>query len=92
MRKCRKRSCMCRTCIKNCIDFQCGCHKCKGKKRSCRKYKKYEQLRIFSDAPRKTYHKAPRESWDYYGISKDRYKKLRTYIQSEKYADLARSL
>ncbi len=35
------------------------------------------------------YQKAPRYSWDHYGITKERYKQLTEYIQSGKYDDIA---
>ena len=39
--------------------------------------------------PKPQYQKAPRHSWDHYGITKERYKQLTEYIQSGRYASLA---
>lgn len=39
----------------------------------------------------RTYMKAPRYSWEHYGISKQRYVELKTAVQSGRYASLALS-
>lgn len=80
-RKCRY--CLCRTCIKSCY-----CHDCDKKIKECKKYSGFKQLNIFESHPETKYHKAPRYSWEYYGISNDRYKILTEYIQSGKYSSL----
>ena len=36
------------------------------------------------------YRSAPRHSWEYYGISKERYRQLTEYIQSSRYTTVAR--
>lgn len=82
MRKCR--SCLCRTCIKS-----CKCGNCKGKIKECKRYSGFRQLSIFEQTPKQEYRKAPRRSWEYYGITKERYKQLDEYIQSGRYAALA---
>lgn len=43
-----------------------------------------------ADTPLKQYHSAPRHSWQYYGISKERYRQLTEYIQSVRYTTVAR--
>lgn len=82
MRKCR--TCLCRTCIKS-----CKCLECKGKIKECKRYSGFRQLSIFDTPPEPKYQKAPRYPWSYYGISKERYKKLTEYIQSGRYEDIA---
>lgn len=82
-RKCRY--CLCRTCIKSCY-----CHDCDKKIKECKKYSGFKQLNIFESHPETKYHKAPRYSWQYYGISKERYRQLTEYIQSGRYASAAR--
>ncbi len=50
------------------------------------------QLNIFmflTDEQTSQYHKAPRHSWEYYRITKERYKALTATIRSGRYADLA---
>lgn len=81
MRKCR--TCLCRTCIKS-----CKCHNCKEKIKECKRYSGFGQLSIF-DAPEPKYQKAPRHSWEHYGITKERHKQLTEYIQSGRYSSLA---
>jgi len=44
-------------------------------------------LSIFEPPPQQT--GTPRHSWQYYGISKERYRQLTEYIQSGRYASLA---
>ena len=83
MRKCR--GCLCRTCIKVC----CNRKECPGKKRDCVEYREFRQLGIFGSESKLKYQKAPRYSWDYYGITKERYRQLTEYIQSGRYASLA---
>lgn len=82
-RKCD--TCLCRTCLKTCCDRK----NCKGKKESCENYIGFRQLSIFEPPPQK-YQSAPRHSWEHYGISKDRYRQLTEYIQSGRYASVAR--
>lgn len=82
MRKCR--NCLCRTCIKS-----CKCRGCKGKIKECKRYCGFRQLSIFEPPHEPKYQKAPRYPWDYYGITKERYKRLTEYIRSGKYASLA---
>lgn len=43
-----------------------------------------------TEGKKQQYYKAPRHSWDHYGISKDRYKKLTEYIRSGRYAAMMR--
>lgn len=80
-RKCL--ACLCRTCIKS-----CKCRGCKGKIKECKRYSGFRQLSIF-ETPEPKYQKAPRHPWSYYGITKERYKQLTEYIQSDRYASLA---
>ena len=81
-RKCH--TCLCRTCLN-----VCKCEGCTGKKESCERYSGFRQLSIF-DTPQETqYHSVPRRSWQYYGITKERYRQLTEYIQSGRYASLA---
>lgn len=82
MRKCR--NCLCRTCIKS-----CKCRGCKGKIKECKRYSGFRQLSIFDEPPEPKYQKAPRYSWEHYGITKERYRQLTEYIQSGRYASLA---
>lgn len=49
----------------------------------------FRQLSIFDLPPDSMHQKAPRYSWSYYGITKERYKQLTEYIQSGRYADIA---
>lgn len=80
-RKCR--TCLCYTCLKS-----CKCHNCKGKIKECKRYNEFRQMSIFEPSEPK-YQKAPRYSWEHYGITKERYRQLTEYIQSGKYAVLA---
>jgi len=47
-------------------------------------------MSIFEPQPQPQYQSAPRHSWQYYGISKERYMQLTEYIQSDRYAYVAR--
>lgn len=85
MRKCR--NCLCRRCMNTCY----GCYNCIKALITCEKYQGYEQIRIFALLPVKKYHRAPRASWDKYGINRERYIELRTAIRSGRYTDLVKS-
>lgn len=80
-RKCH--TCLCRTCLNVCCDRK----NCAGKKGECDNYNGFRQLSIFEPEPQ--FHSIPRHSWEYYGISKDRYRRLTEYIQSGRYAHIA---
>ena len=84
MRKCR--DCLCRRCMNTCYS----CHNCIKALKTCEKHCGYEQMRIFALLSRKRYQRAPRASWNTYGISCERYKELRTLVQSGRYDDVAR--
>nr|WP_300842253.1 hypothetical protein [uncultured Acetatifactor sp.] len=58
------------------------------KKESCERYSGFSQLSIFEPPPQS--HSVPRHSWQHYGISKARYGQLTEYIQSGRYASVAR--
>lgn len=77
-RKCR--ACLCKTCLKT-----CKCKNCKEKTKECKEYVGCNQISIFKEKKKNT----PRYSWEYYGITKERYKELIEYIQSGRYAYLA---
>lgn len=79
-------TCLCRTCLKTCCDRK----NCTGKKEVCENYSEFRQISIFEPQPQPQYQSAPRHSWQYYGISKERYRKLTDYIQSGRYAHVAR--
>lgn len=79
-RKCH--TCLCQTCLN-----VCKCEGCTGKKESCERYSGFRQLSIFEPLPQQI--GAPRHSWKYYGISKERHRQLTEYIRSGKYASLA---
>lgn len=81
MRKCN--SCLCRSCLNTCCDRK----HCGGKKESCGNYRGFQQLTIFESV--KPQEGTPRNSWQYYGITKERYRQLTEYIQSGRYAALA---
>lgn len=83
-RKCD--TCLCRTCLNTCCDHK----KCTGKKEACENYNGFRQLSIFEPPPHPQYQSAPRHSWQYYGIGKERYRQLTEYIQSGRYAPVAR--
>lgn len=82
MRKCC--NCLCKTCIKVCCDRK----NCPGKKKKCKRYSGFRQMSIF-DVEQPKPKKAPRYSWQYYGISKQRYKELTALIRSGRYVPLA---
>lgn len=77
-------ACLCRTCLN-----VCKCEGCKGKIEFCERYSGFRQLSIFDTLQEPQYHSAPRHSWQHYGISEERYRKLTEYIQSGRYASLA---
>lgn len=77
-------TCLCRTCLN-----VYKCEGCTGKKESCERYSGFRQLSIFDTTHKPQYQSAPRHSWQYYGISKERYRQLTEYIQSGRYASLA---
>lgn len=81
-RKCH--TCLCRTCLN-----VCKCEGCTKKKESCERYRGFRQLSIFDTSREPQYQLAPRHSWKYYGISKERYRQLTEYIRSGRYASLA---
>lgn len=72
-RKCH--ACLCRTCLN-----VCNCKECKGKIESCENYRGFKQINIFEQEEKRQYRSVPRQSWEYYGISKERYRKLAEYI------------
>lgn len=78
-------TCLCRTCLETCCDRK----NCTGKKDACENYNGFRQMSIFEPPPQQQYQSAPRHSWQYYGISKERYRQLTEYIQSGRYASLA---
>lgn len=81
-RKCH--TCLCWTCLN-----VCKCEGCTGKKESCERYSGFRQLSIFEQQSNPQYHSVSRHSWQYYGITKERYRQLTEYIQSGRYASLA---
>ena len=82
-RKCY--TCLCQTCLNTCCDHK----SCTGGKKVCENYNGFRQISIFEQSSKLQYQSAPRHSWEYYGISKERCKKLTEYIQSGKYTALA---
>lgn len=80
-RKCH--ACLCRNCLNTCCDRK----HCGGKKESCGNYRGFRQLSIFESQPQPK--GTPRYSWQYYGITKERFGQLTEYIQSGIYASLA---
>lgn len=50
-----------------------------------------DKCSVLTEGKKQQYCKAPRYSWDYYGISKDRYRQLTEYIRSGRYVSLASS-
>lgn len=82
-RKCD--TCLCRTCLNTCCDRK----NCGGKKETCENYSGFRQISIF-EPPQPQYQSAPRHSWEHYGISEERYRKLTEYIQSGIYTSVAR--
>lgn len=81
-RKCH--TCLCRTCLNICCDRK----ECTGKKTECKRYSGFRQLSIF-EPPEPKYQKAPRYSWQHYGITEERCRQLTEYIQSGRYAAIA---
>lgn len=85
MQKCCK--CLCRSCLNVCCDRK----NCTGKRTDCERYAGFEQLQLgFSIPPTKQYKRSPRYPLSYYGISKNRKKKLKQLAKSVKYKDLVR--
>lgn len=82
-RKCY--ACLCRTCLEVCCDRK----NCMGNKKSCERYSGFRQLSIFGAPQDSQCHSVPRHPWQYYGISKERYRQLTGYIRSGRYASLA---
>lgn len=80
----KRHTCICQTCLEVCCDRK----NCTGKKEACEGYSGFRQLSIFETPPQK-YKSAPRHSWEHYGISEERYRKLTEYIQSGRYATVA---
>lgn len=78
-------TCLCNTCLNTCCDRK----NCTGKKEACENYSGFRQMNIFDPSQTK-YQSAPRHSWEYYGISKERYRQLTEYIRSGRYASVAR--
>ena len=78
-------TCLCRTCLNTCCDRK----NCTGKKEFCKNYNGFRQMSIF-EPPQPQCQSAPRHSWQYYGIGKERYRQLTEYIQSGRYASVAR--
>lgn len=78
-------TCLCQTCLNTCCDRK----NCIGKKEFCEGYSGFRQLSILDPQPQ--YQSAPRHSRKYYGISKGRYRQLKEYIRSGRYASLASS-
>lgn len=81
-RKCH--TCLCRTCLN-----VCKCDGCTGKKESCERYSGFRQVSIFEQQANPQYQSVHRYSWEYYGITKERYRQLTECIQSGRYASLA---
>lgn len=79
-------TCLCRTCLNTCCDRK----NCTGKKEDCENYSSFRQMSIFEPPPQPQYQSAPRRSWQHYGISVERYRQLTEYIQSNRYASVAR--
>lgn len=78
--------CLCNTCMTVCCDRK----NCSGKKESCENYSGFRQMSIFGTSKKLWHQSAPRHSWQHYGISKERYRQLTEYIQSGRYASVAR--
>lgn len=86
MRKCR--NCLCLTCINVC----CNKRDCPGKKWSCGRYRKTEQMEMFAQPRKETYRPAPRASWEEYGLGdKKRREELTGMMRSPEYAEIARN-
>lgn len=80
-------TCLCRTCLNTCCDRK----NCTGKKEACERYSSFRQMSIFEPPLQPRYQSAPRYSREYYGISKVRYRQLKEYIRSGRYASLTSS-
>lgn len=79
-------ACLCSSCMRTCCD-----HKgCAYKITICKKYSGFRQLSILDSPQKPRYQSAPRHSWEYYGISRERYKQLVKHIRSGRYAPVAR--
>lgn len=78
MKKNRNR--LCTTCLNMCEK--------ELNEKKCGKYCGFEQIRIFVASVK--HNKAPRESWEEYGIIRERYIQLRDMIRSGKYDAVAR--
>lgn len=83
-------SCLCRTCLVACCGSKNKIN-CPGKKESCENYSGFQQESIFEQGPPQQYQAAPRHSRKHYGINKARYRQLKGYIRSGRYASLASS-
>lgn len=79
-------TCLCRICLVVCCDRK----NCTGKKKSCENYSGFRQLSIFEQPLAQQCHSVSRHSWQYYGISKERYRQLTEYIRSGRYTSIAR--
>lgn len=79
-------TCLCRTCLKTCCDRK----NCTKKKETCNSYIEFVQISIFEVSSNPRHQPSHRHSWQYYGISKERYNQLTEYIQSGIYASVAR--
>lgn len=86
MRRCR--NCLCRTCVNVCCDRR----DCPGKKHLCSRYKKAEQMEMFTQPPKETYKPAPRAPWEEYGLEdKKRREELLEMVRSPEYAEIVRN-
>lgn len=81
-------TCLCNTCMTVCCDRK----NCSGKKESCENYSGFRQMSIFETSKKPWHQSAPRHSWQYYGISRERYRQLTEYIQSGRYTSVARQV
>lgn len=79
-------SCLCGTCLNACCNWK----NCTRKKESCERYSGFRQLSIFEQQANPQYHSVPRHSWQHYGITKEQCRQLTEYIQSGRYASVAR--
>lgn len=82
--------CICRSCMNT-----CGCRICQetdGAVSFCNKYNQFEQLSFIDPLPKPVRKKLPRFiTWDEYGISRERYKELRSVCNKKEYANLIRA-